>query len=145
MSSWAIYRYFTVEIDNDLITGKFCLGNSCIKNLLFLLCLVRKDKNINLIKYIQILFYLLVSMSWVFYGIISSDIFLVLNYVVGIFVSLIIISLYSNYKKEYFSFNKKYANSSSIEIRNIISYKNIINESKSKIDNDDEIKDKKVK
>ena len=139
MSSWAIYRYFTVEIDNDLITGKFCFGSSCIQNLLFLICLIKKNKNSNLIKYIQIIFYLIVSISWVFYGIISTDIYLILSYIIGIFISLIFISFYLNYKKKYFSYNKKYIDSSSIEIGNIINNFNIINESKSKID-DDEIK-----
>ena len=116
MSSWAIYRFLTVQIDDDLFIGKLCIVSTVIINLhsFYLIYRAKKERNINLIQYYRTIFYIFVSFSWIVYGIISTDFYIIINYIIGIITCLIQISFYLNYKNKYLSFNEKYINSSRI-------------------------------
>ena len=44
MSSWTIYRYFTIEIDDDFVIGKIFLGTSSIIYLYMLYSIYRVEE-----------------------------------------------------------------------------------------------------
>lgn len=115
MSTWAIYRYLTIEIDDDLVIGKLCLATSGIIYLymLYRIYLVQKEKNIFLMNNNLTIFHLIVEIAWEYYGIATSDIYIVINYVFGIFISLLVISLYLEYKKKYSIIDEKTSRSGS--------------------------------
>ena len=139
MSSWAIYKYLIVVIDDDFFIGKIGICSS------ILLCVCStcnlysalKNKNCNLNKIINIFFYLIISFCWIVYAIITTDFYLSLNFILGLLISIIQISLYFNFKKKSF-LNKIKDNSSSV-----ISIENTANEGNksgdSVLKNDDEI------
>ena len=109
MISWAIYRYLTRIIDDDIVIGKICIGTSIIKDLdsIYIVYHAIIDKNYDLIKYIQKIFYILISFLWIVYGIITVDFYIIISYIFGIIFSLLQISIYLNYKKKFCSFNHK--------------------------------------
>ena len=113
MISWAIYRYLTRVIDDDIVIGKICICISIIKDLdsIYIIYHAIIGKKYDLIKYIQKIFYILISFLLIAYGIITVDFYIIISYIFGIIFSLLQISIYLNYKKKYCSFNDKDINS----------------------------------
>jgi hypothetical protein len=103
MASWAAYKYLIIVVDDDRVIGKLCIGSSIILYLYFIYIInkVIKEKNFLLIQFYHTLIYLLVTISWIAYGIITKDVYIVFPYSLGIIFSLIEIVIYLTYKKKY--------------------------------------------
>ena len=99
----ALYRSFTVIIDDDAITGKICDATACIVFLtpIQIIYKVIKNKNYNLISIWNCLLIILYSACWIVYGTMIIDYYIVFPNIIGIIISLIEIFIFLSYKKKY--------------------------------------------
>ena len=147
MGSWALYRYFTVEFDDDALLGKICIASSLIVYFhhLYNIYRVIKEKNLNLIHYYNTIIHLLALLFWCIYGIIDKDNYIAISYGIGVILTISEIIVYKCYKKKFPLIVDK--NSiSTIGIESAGNEESKKEETTIKIDEDDkEIKAKKVK
>ena len=103
MASWAIYKFLNISIEDDRIVGKICISSSIIiiLNFVYIIYRVIKEKNYLLIHFYYTTIYFLSSLVWLYYGIITKDIYVVFPYVLNIIISLIQIIIFINYEKKY--------------------------------------------
>jgi uncharacterized protein with PQ loop repeat len=108
-ASWGLYRYFTVEFDDDVFLGRICLSSSVLSHLLKMYDIYRviKDKNFNLIHIYNAIIHLLSEMSWSIYGVIDKDYYISISYGIGVVLCLLEILVYKKYKKKYPIFTDK--------------------------------------
>ena len=101
--SWGIYRYFTLDFDDDKLLGKICIISSIVLYSfpIYTIFRVIKDKNANLIHIYNITIYFLSVLCWFVYGIIDKDYFIAFPYLLGGIIALIQIILYHFYTKKY--------------------------------------------
>ena len=103
MVSWSVFKYLSIEIDDDRVVG--CLANcsSIIVNLYFsyIIYKVIKEKNYLLIYFNTTAIYFVSSLLWLSYGIITKDYYMVLPNIIGTIISLIEIIIYINYQRKY--------------------------------------------
>ena len=107
--TWAVYRALTIIIDDDRIVGKICLSTSVIMYLtpISIIYRVIKDKTFYLIPKYPALIFLVASVGWVIFGILISDIYIVIPHVLGGILSLIQLIIFFNYKKKYPAIGEK--------------------------------------
>ena len=101
--SYAVYKGFTIMIDDDSIIGKICFGTSC---LIFFTPIqfiyrVTKEKNYNLIPIYLVCASLLSSFFWIIYGIFIKDLYIVFPNAIGIILAKIQILVFLKYKRKY--------------------------------------------
>ena len=101
--TWAVYRSLTILIDDDRIIGKICIGTTIIVYLTPIQIIYRiiKEKNYNLIPVYSAWVYLFACISWVVYGILINDFYVVCPHIAGIILSLIQIIVFLHYKRKY--------------------------------------------
>lgn len=109
LSSWGLYRYFTVEFDDDVFLGRICLGSSILAHLLIVyeIYLVIKDKNFSLIHIYNTIIHLLSELCWFIYGVIDKDLYISISYGMGVVLCLLEIFFYKKYKRRYPIFVEK--------------------------------------
>ena len=143
--TYMIYLSLAITIDEDATIGKICVGTHCL--LFFfpiqLIYRVFKQKNFMLIPFYSVLVSLFMSIFWIIYGIMITEIYLVFPNCVNIFFSSLQIILLLIYRKKYPIFKEK-------EIISTIGIENIGNEdnkqeSKMKDDIEDNEEKKSVK
>ena len=119
-SSWGLYRYLTVEFDDDVLLGRVCVISSILAYLFDIYDVYRviKVKNFNLIHINNAIIHLIANLLWFTYGVIDKDRYISSSYGIGIIICLTEIIVYKKYQKKYPSFNGK-SNISTIEIENI--------------------------
>lgn len=119
-SSWGLYRYLTVEFDDDVLLGRICVISSILVYLFNIYNIYRviKVKNFNLIHINNTIIHLIANLLWLTYGVIDKDRYISSGYGIGIIISLIEIIVYQKFKKKYPSFIGK-NNISTIGIENI--------------------------
>lgn len=103
MGSWSVYKYLTIEIDDDKIVGNICMVTSIFLYSYFgyIIYKVIKEKNFLLIHFTTTSIYFVSSIIWLVYGIITKDLYMVCPHIVGIILSLMHIVIYLNYEKRY--------------------------------------------
>jgi solute carrier family 50 protein (sugar transporter) len=114
MASWAIYKFLYIAVDDDRIVGKICISSSIIiiLNFVYIIYRVIKEKNYLLIHFYYTAIYFISSLVWLFYGIITKDIYVVFPYILSIIISLIQIIIFLNYEKKYPIIEEKDINTS---------------------------------
>ena len=120
-ASWGLYRYFTVEFDDDVFLGRICLSSSVLSHLLKMYDIYRviKDKNFNLIHIYNTIIHLLSEISWCIYGVIDKDYYISISYGIGAILCLLEIFVYKTYKKKYPIFKDKNSLNTTIGIENL--------------------------
>ena len=151
--SYMIYLSLTVMIEDDTVIGKICTGTHCL--LFFfpirLIFRVIKQKNFMLIPFCSAWASLFMSVLWVLYGIMITEIYLVIPHCLSIVLSTVQIILFLNYRKKYPIIGEKEFNSTStnsIGIENTENDENRREEPKIKDQNENNelnIKEKPVK
>jgi len=103
MASWAVFKYLSIEVDDDRVVGKLCFCSSCIIYIYFYYIIYRvvKEKNYMLIGFNHITIYFVNSMIWIFYGIVTNDFYVILPNSMGTFLSLIQVIIYIKYESKY--------------------------------------------
>ena len=101
--SYMIYLTLTVIIDDDTLLGKICVGTHCLIfffpiNLIYK---VLKDKNYMLIPIYQSWGSLFMSICWIIYGILISELYVVFPHCFNIILTTIKIFLYLNFRRKY--------------------------------------------
>ena len=144
--SYMIYLTLTVMIEDDAIIGKICAGTHC---LIFyfpirLIYKVLKEKNFMLIPFCQAWGSLLMSISWVVYGILITEIYVVFPHCINIILATVQIILFLNYRRKYPIINGKDF-SSTIGIENDENKKDDKEKEGINEDNDAHIKERPVK
>ena len=133
-------------IEDDAIIGKICAGTHC---LIFyfpirLIYKVLKEKNFMLIPFCQAWGSLLMSISWVVYGILITEIYVVFPHCINIILATVQIILFLNYRRKYPIINGK-------DFSSTIGIENEDNKKEDKVkeeineDNDDQLKERPVK
>lgn len=101
--TWSIYRIFANIIGDDIIAGKFCFCTSialyCFP--IYIIYRVIQAKNYFLIKIYSSTSYLFSCISWVIYGILSNNYYIVCPYAIGAVLYFILIMVYLAYKRKY--------------------------------------------
>ena len=103
MASWAVFKYLSIEVDDDRVVGKLCFCSSCIIYIYFYYIIYRvvKEKNYMLIGFNHITIYFVNSMIWIFYGIVTNDFYVILPNSMGTLLSLIQVIIYIKYESKY--------------------------------------------
>ena len=101
--SYAVYKGFTIMIDDDTIIGKFCFGTSCLVFVtpIQLIYRVMKDKNYNLISIYLSSSSLFSSCFLIIHGVFIKDLYIVFPNVIGIILAKIQIFIFLKYKRKY--------------------------------------------
>ena len=112
--TWAVYRALTIIIDDDRIVGKICIGTSIIVYLTPIQIVYRviKEKNYILIQVKTAWVYLFACATWIVYGILITDFYVVCPHVIGAILSCIQIIVYLNYRKKYPAIGERETNTS---------------------------------
>lgn len=107
--SYAIYRGFTIVIEDDSIIGKICIATSCIVFLspIQILFRVMREKNYNLIPIYSAFISSIATSCWVVYGIFMTDINVIFPNFIGIILALLQIIIFTRYKKKYTTIDEK--------------------------------------
>lgn len=112
--SYMIYLSLTVMIEDDTIIGKICAVTHCL--IFFfpirLIYRVLHEKNFMLIPFCQAWGSLFMSISWVVYGILITEIYVVIPHCINIVLATAQIILFLNYRRKYPIFNENAGNSS---------------------------------
>ena len=136
--SYAIYRGFTLVIDDDQIIGKICIGTACVVFLspIQLIYRVIKEKNYILIPIYTAWVSIASTSCWVIYGVFITDLNVIIPNIIGFVLAIVQISIYFNYKIRYPTLGEKQF-TSTIGIEKNENEKNIKEESDTiKIDED---------
>ena len=101
--SYAVYKGFTIMIDDDTIIGKICFG---ISFLLFftpiqLIYRVMKEKNYNLIPIYLACTSFFSSCFWIIHGVFIKDLYIVFSNVIEMILAKIQIIIFLKYKRIY--------------------------------------------
>lgn len=106
-SSWGVYRYFTIDFDDDVLLGRICVISSLAFYAfpIYTIYQVIKLKNENLIHIYNISIHLLSCICWCVYGIIDKDNYISFAYLIGAIISIIQIILYKIFKIKYKGLN----------------------------------------
>ena len=105
-------------IDDDTIIGKICAAAQCLLHFFPLQNIYRviKQKNFMLVPFCTAWGNMFCSICWVVYGIMITEIYVVLPQCIGIILSTVQVILFLNYRKKYPIYDDK---DSSIGIENI--------------------------
>jgi solute carrier family 50 protein (sugar transporter) len=103
MASWSVYKYLSIEIDDDKVVGNLAICSSIIVHLYFSYTIYKviKEKNFMLINFTPTAIYFVSSLLWLAYGVITKDLYMVIPNSMGVVISLIEIIIYINYEKKY--------------------------------------------
>ena len=101
--TYMIYLSLTVMIEDDTIIGRICSASYC---LLFyfpmeLIYRVIKQKNFMLIPFCSAWGSMFMSIFWILYGIIITEIYLVIPHCINVILATVEIILFLNYRKKY--------------------------------------------
>ena len=111
--SYAVYKGFTIMIDDDTIIGKICFGTSCLVFFtpIQLIYKVSKEKNYNLIPIYFSCATFFSSCFWIIHGVFIKDLYIVFPNVIGIILSKIQIFIFLKYKRKYPGIGEREASS----------------------------------
>ena len=101
--SYAVYKGFTIMIDDDTIIGKICFGTSFLVFFTHIQLIYRVtiEKNYNLIPiYIEVAS-LFSSCFWIIHGVFIKDLYIVFPNVIRIILAKIQIFIFLKYKRKY--------------------------------------------
>ena len=103
MASWAVFKYLSIEVDDDRVVGKLCFCSSCVIYIHFYHIIYRviKEKNYMLIGFNHITIYFVNSMIWIFNGIVTNDFYVIICNSMGTLLSLIQVIVYIKYESKY--------------------------------------------
>ena len=101
--TWAVYRALTIILDDDRIIGKIGFGTQIVVYLtpIQIVYKVAKEKNYNLIPIYSAWVYVFTCITWIIYGFLISDFYIVFSHIIGAILSLIQIIIYLNFKRKY--------------------------------------------
>jgi hypothetical protein len=145
--SYMIYLTLTVMIEDDAIIGKICSGTHCLVFYfpIRLIYKVLKEKNFMLIPFCQAWGSLFMSISWVVYGILITEIYVVFPHCINIILATVQIMLFLNYRRKYPIINgKDYSSSIGIENEELKKEESKVKEEINE-DNDTNLKERPVK
>ena len=101
--SYAVYKGFTIMIDDDTIIGKICFGTSCLVFFtpIQIIYRVTKEKNYNIIPIYLATSSLFSSCFWIIHGVFIKDLYIVFPNLIGIILAKIQIFIFLKYKRKY--------------------------------------------
>ena len=101
--SWSIYRIFGNIIGDDIVVGKFCFCTSMVLYCfsVYIIYRVINGKNYFLIKIYSSTAYFFSCISWLIYGILIKDNFIVYPHCIGAILYFILIMVYLIYRIKY--------------------------------------------
>jgi uncharacterized protein with PQ loop repeat len=107
--TWSIYRIFANIIEDDQVVGKFCFGTAMVLYIfpVYIIYRVIKEKNYFLIKIYASTAYLFACISWVIYGYLITDNYIIYPHAIGAVLYFILIIIYLSYKRKYPLIGKK--------------------------------------
>ena len=120
MASWSVYKYLSIEVDDDRVVGKLCFLSSfnIYTYFYFTLYKVIKEKNYMFIDFNDTTIYFVNSLVWFFYGIVTKDLYVICPYSMAVILSLIEIIIYIRYERKYpFVGENNYSSTIEIEER----------------------------
>lgn len=100
--SWGIYNSFNHKIDDEYLSGKFCIYFSIVfyLNPVCVIFNVLVNEDTDIIQIYKVIIYFLSSIFWLAYGIIIWDYYIKVLNSIGALISFIHILLYIIYKKK---------------------------------------------
>lgn len=136
--TYMIYLSLAITIEEDTVIGKICAGTFCLYFFfpIQLIYRVFKQKNFMLIPFYSVFTSLFMSIFWIIYGTMITEIYLVFPHCINIFFTSLQIILYLYYRKKYPIFKEKEI-ISTIGIENIGNEENKNQDSKIKEDIED--------
>ena len=143
--TYFIYLSLTIMIEDDTIIGKICAGTYC---LLFyfpiqIVFRVIKQKNFLLIPFCTAWGSVFMSISWILYGIMITEIYVVIPHCLNIIFQTVQIVLFLNYRQKYPLIDKNF--NKAIIIENNEDNKKEESKIKDVEDNEKNIKERPVK
>ena len=114
--SYAVYRGLTIVVDDDAVVGKICNVTAII-----------------------------VFLSWVTYGIMITDVYLMIPNIIGIILAIIQIVIYIIFKKKYPTIEEREKDTSTIDIENTPDDRKETSNIKDDEENQNDVKEKPVK
>ena len=103
MASWSVFKYLSIEVDDDQVVGCLSICSSIIVQLYYsyIIYKVVKEKNFMIISFNTTVIYFVSSLLWLAYGVITKDFFMVIPNAMATIISLIQIVIYINYERKY--------------------------------------------
>ena len=107
--TYAAYRALTILIEDDDILGRIVVGTSCgvLLSSVQLIYKVIKEKNYNLIPIHSTYISIGATFCWIGYGVLTTDLYVIFPYLIGLILSIIQIIIFFNFKKRYFTIGEK--------------------------------------
>jgi len=107
--TYAAYRALTILVEDDDVLGKVVVGTSCgvLFSPILLIYKVIKEKNYNLIPINSAYVSIGSTFCWIGYGVLTTDLYVIFPYLVGLILAIIQIVIFFNYKKRYFTIGEK--------------------------------------
>ena len=149
--SYMMYLTLTIMIEDDTTIGKICAAAQCLLHFFPIrnIYQVIKQKNFMLVPFCTAWGQMFCSICWTLYGIMTTEIYVVLPQCIGIILSTVQVILFLNYRKNYPIFDENRNTCIGIDnINNVENKKdeqNKENEGQSDEINDTNIKERPVK
>ena len=146
--SYAVYRGLTIVVDDDAVVGKVCNVTSIIvflSPIQILYRVFREKNNYFLIPIYTAWVSLFSTGCWVTYGILISDIYIQIPYIIGIILAIVQICTYIVFKRKYPTIGERDRDTSTIDIDNTVDEKKETNNIKDDEENQTDVKEKPVK
>ena len=146
--SYAVYRGLTIVVDDDAVVGKICNVTAIIVFLspIQLIYRVLREKNNYFLIPIYTAWVSLFSTScWVTYGIMITDVYLMIPNIIGIILAIIQIVIYIIFKKKYPTIEEREKDTSTIDIENTPDDRKETSNIKDDEENQNDVKEKPVK
>lgn len=102
--SYAVYRGLTIVVDDDAVVGKICNVTSIIvflSPIQLIYRVVREKNNYFLIPIYTAWVSLLSTSCWITYGIMISDVYIMIPNIIGVILAVLQICIYIYFKKKY--------------------------------------------
>ncbi len=107
--TYGAYRVLTLLIEDGDVIGKIVMGTSCgvLLSPILIIYKVIKDKNYNLIHINSVYVSVGSTFCWVGYGVLTTDLYVIFPYLVGLILSFIQIIIFYSNQKRYFAIGEK--------------------------------------
>ena len=133
--TFCLYVGFTIILDDDKFTSKFCLWSSLVSYFFDIQTIykVYKYKNYTLINMTTTIINFIASLGWIDYGYFVYEYYIMYPHIINCFIQFITIIVYFIFKRIYSNSSEKYIPTLGIEVNNNTVNGNINDEEMEKI------------
>jgi solute carrier family 50 protein (sugar transporter) len=121
--SYAVYRGLTIVVDDDAVVGKICNVTAIIvflSPIQLIYRVVREKNNYFLIPIYTAWVSLFSTSCWISYGVMISDVYIIIPNVIGVLLAITQITIYIIFKRKYPTIGERERETSAIDIDNTI-------------------------